>query len=79
MSFVVIWVYHCVVDGISPIQSERKLHTRADLRSALTLEVHWTAIEHVADKLKASENASTEGFSWLSCIRRALAHLCSCD
>lgn len=79
MNFIVIWIYDCVVDGISPVRSEWKLHIRADLRLALTPEVCWTAIKHVADKLETSENASIEGFSWLSCICHALAHLCACD
>lgn len=79
INFVLIVVYDCVGDSISPIQSERKLHTRADLRSALTPEVCWTGTKHVAVKLEATENASAEGFSWLSCTCHATAHLCSCD
>jgi len=79
MNIVVIWISDCVVDGTSPTQGEWNVHPRAELSSALTPDVCWTAIKHVADKLEANKNASMEGFSWLSCICCALSHLCSCD
>lgn len=50
------------MDDFSPIQGEWKLPAGAEPRSALTPEVCWTAIKHVADKLEASKNASMKDF-----------------
>lgn len=62
-----------VVDGVSKTRREWKLDTRADLRLGSTSGVCWRAIKHVADKLEASENASTEGFpGWP--VRVMLSH-----